>query len=311
MTPSWLFCVGIILYHVRFCVPLCRAGFSSPHRSRIYMSPVRPVGAQAAAGGVDLSQLTEHAWIGAVLNRTIVSWLDSEYMPQPIHLKLGHEVSTLYQHCRSGGVNDLAEVLFEIGKSLERVDMRDAFVNAWDIANKASDVIMEELLGREYERGLVETISTLDTGSIVPSSYTAVTFCSAPQMATRTLKNVLATFRQPSLGTDFCNDTSRVRCGSRYTALTLPLTGDDVVCAGEVPNEAIYLALTAMLGFRSTGGAGGVPKLVQDQAVAPMRWEQSSSVPEFDRDSDMSIEERLRAGLPEDESSTGTDDKYV
>eukprot|EP01036_Dinobryon_divergens_P024218 gene24218-32648_t len=40
------------------------------------------------------------------------------------------------------GVVDLGEMLMDVGTALERFDMEDAFVNAWDVANKVSDLLM-------------------------------------------------------------------------------------------------------------------------------------------------------------------------
>lgn len=79
------------------------------------------------------------------LKHSIASWLDEEYIPQDIHHKLGSHVETHYTALRSEGVHDLGELLIRMGTSLEKIDMEDAFVNAWDVANKAADLLMSRL----------------------------------------------------------------------------------------------------------------------------------------------------------------------
>lgn len=114
-----------------------------------------PVQSSVAAVGINLAHLLHHAQVGARLNKSIVAWLDFEYIPQQIHLKLGEKVSSFYQQYRARGVDDLVDVLIQLGSDLEKVDMEDAFVNAWDIANKASELIMAELISHhEYSASL-------------------------------------------------------------------------------------------------------------------------------------------------------------
>jgi hypothetical protein len=77
-----------------------------------------------------------------------------EYLPQEIHLKLGRKVQVEYKKLRETGVSDLGEVLIGLGTSLESFDMENAFVNGWDIANKASELLIGRLDKLDYQSAL-------------------------------------------------------------------------------------------------------------------------------------------------------------
>ncbi len=109
----------------------------------------RPISTLLAAGdiddGVSLLRLVDVDVDAMHLKKTIASWLDKEYIPQEIHMKLGGHVETQYCALRSEGIHDLGELLIRLGTELEKVDMEDAFVNAWDVANKAADLLIARL----------------------------------------------------------------------------------------------------------------------------------------------------------------------
>lgn len=95
--------------------------------------------------GVNLSVLVNVSSDAIHLRRKIAAWLDKEYIPQDIHQKLGRHVETEYCAIRKEGILDLGELLMRMGTALEKVDMEDAFVNAWDVANKASELLIDRL----------------------------------------------------------------------------------------------------------------------------------------------------------------------
>ena len=90
----------------------------------------------AVEDGVSLASLTDPDVDGAFLNAAVVQWLDGEYIVQDVHRTIGAAVQTSYARSRRDGASDLGEVMMNVGTTLEGVNMRDAFVNAWDVANK-------------------------------------------------------------------------------------------------------------------------------------------------------------------------------
>lgn len=123
-------------YHSRHCRILA----SSCPVTKLFLST-----GTKSIDGIGLNALINHLEDGQYLQSAIQIWLDNEYLPQEIHRKLGLEVQKLYIRERMSGVNDLGELLIDIGTNLESFNMEDAFVNAWDVANKVSDLLMNRM----------------------------------------------------------------------------------------------------------------------------------------------------------------------
>ena len=83
----------------------------------------QPFSMSTPIGGVGLDSLKSTAEDGFYLRQSVQHWLDIEYIPQIIHLKIGIEVEKIYLQRRSMGVTDLGEMLMDVGTSLERFDM--------------------------------------------------------------------------------------------------------------------------------------------------------------------------------------------
>ena len=129
--------------------------------------------------GVSLSSLVDFNEVGIFLGNSIQKWLDDEYIPLNVHKVIGDNVKQTYLFQRIAGVNDLGEMMMDIGTSLETVDMNEAFVNAWDVANKVSDLLMIKLdrelsacsgdlsrfLNDEIDRNFITTSDTIDSNN--------------------------------------------------------------------------------------------------------------------------------------------------
>eukprot|EP00746_Dinoflagellata_sp_MGD_P082133 gnl/MRDRNA2_/MRDRNA2_32615_c0_seq2.p1 gnl/MRDRNA2_/MRDRNA2_32615_c0~~gnl/MRDRNA2_/MRDRNA2_32615_c0_seq2.p1 ORF type:complete len:188 (+),score=34.03 gnl/MRDRNA2_/MRDRNA2_32615_c0_seq2:74-565(+) len=114
---------------------------------------VRPSAAQQqsgdrqneAKGGVDivtLEELKDFEADGAWLEGMIEQWLNEEWMVQACHKEIGQFVNERYIAIRKKGLTDLGEILIALGTDLTTFDMKDAFVGGWDVANKASDLLI-------------------------------------------------------------------------------------------------------------------------------------------------------------------------
>jgi hypothetical protein len=95
--------------------------------------------------GVSLATLTDTAQEARFLQQAITKWLDDEWIVQEVHKKVGLKVAEVYLEGRQSGMDDLGEVMLEVGTTLESFDMADAFVSGWDVANKVSDLLMVRL----------------------------------------------------------------------------------------------------------------------------------------------------------------------
>ena len=133
----------ILIFIILLCsIALIHSLRIKPRVSTRLQQPVF-AGAMEEGSLVKLSTYSEDAqWLGT----QITKWLNVEWIGQPVHEKIGSACSDLYKVGRESGITDLGEMLMEIGTGLERVSFDDpegdAYVNAWDVANKCSDLLM-------------------------------------------------------------------------------------------------------------------------------------------------------------------------
>jgi hypothetical protein len=90
---------------------------------------------------------TDHDQVGNEMAASIQRWLDQEWMPQTIHLQMGESAKQSYVKCRLRGDDDVATILIQVADDLtaewKKYD-KDAFVNAWDVANYVSDYLTRQ-----------------------------------------------------------------------------------------------------------------------------------------------------------------------
>lgn len=86
----------------------------------------------------------DHEKIGQELSGSIQRWLDAEWMPQEVHLKMAESCKQSYISCRQSGEADLMTIMTTTADDLTANWSEyhaDAFVNAWDITNYVSDFL--------------------------------------------------------------------------------------------------------------------------------------------------------------------------
>jgi hypothetical protein len=108
------------------------------------------IGATGGVQTIDLgdSNLSDnHEEEGQLLAESIQKWLDFEWYPQEVHLKMGESAKASYIRCREAGKSDLMDVMMEISTDLDvnwaEYD-KDAFVNAWEIGNYSADYLTKK-----------------------------------------------------------------------------------------------------------------------------------------------------------------------
>jgi hypothetical protein len=95
---------------------------------------------------VSLKSLENHEVEGKLLAESIAKWLDDEWMPQDVHVRMAESAKTSYITCREDGQDDVMDILMAISTDLDLNWAKyddDAFVNAWDIGNYASDYLIK------------------------------------------------------------------------------------------------------------------------------------------------------------------------
>ncbi len=100
-------------------------------------------------GGVVLVSLAglgkDHELVGENMAKSVAAWLDAEWMPQEVHVKMGTSVKNTYISCRNKGMDDVAEIMTQVTDDLYARWTEynaDAFVNAWDIGNYVADYLI-------------------------------------------------------------------------------------------------------------------------------------------------------------------------
>ena len=96
---------------------------------------------------ISLESLTDHEMEGALLATSVAKWLDAEWMPQDIHVQMGLSAKKSYMICRQEGDGEVMSIMMRIASDLEAewaMYDKDAFVNAWDVANYVSDYLTKK-----------------------------------------------------------------------------------------------------------------------------------------------------------------------
>jgi hypothetical protein len=93
-----------------------------------------------------LANVTDHDQVGQEMAGSIQRWLDAEWMPQDIHVRMGESCRRSYVKCRVElQTDDLMTIMMQVADDLQKDWNRDynadAFVNAWDVANYVSDYL--------------------------------------------------------------------------------------------------------------------------------------------------------------------------
>jgi len=122
-------------------------GPSSSRTSRMTHSSIKH-GLKMAVEEDLLDNLTDHDDEGSRLANSIAGWLDEEWMPQEVHVRMGESAKRSFITARESGVNTIAPIMMSVAGDLEANWAEyddDAFVNAWDIGNYVADYLMDRV----------------------------------------------------------------------------------------------------------------------------------------------------------------------
>ena len=98
---------------------------------------------KSVENGIDLLSLSNPSLESQYLRRSVQHWLNEEYIPLEVHSTIATVVANCYLQYRNEGVEDLGTFVLRLGTDLEqKVNFYDAFVNAWDVANHCSDLLL-------------------------------------------------------------------------------------------------------------------------------------------------------------------------
>ncbi|KAL3138858.1 hypothetical protein ABBQ32_005687 [Trebouxia sp. C0010 RCD-2024] len=86
-----------------------------------------------------LDLMSQQRWLAA----EIQLWLDEEWTKLDVHRELGLATAQAYGQARSQGTDEIGSLLLSISSQLLTFDFKETFVNAFDVSNKAAELLMQ------------------------------------------------------------------------------------------------------------------------------------------------------------------------
>merc|ERR1719424_1858334 len=140
---------GAALLLLALAAPLV-AAFQLPTSHRGTQSRRSTCIVSAQASPADATALDRTGQMASKIAERLTEKLDNEWGEHEDHARVGGEAGRFYSEARAAGTVDIGELLLAVGTGMQGVDMGDCFVGPWDIANDASDVLMNENFGAGY-----------------------------------------------------------------------------------------------------------------------------------------------------------------
>lgn len=79
------------------------------------------------------------------LKQALLSWLDREFIPEPVNEKISQRAAQIFVRQRLEGENDLGSLVIAIVTEMQAFDFRESFYSEFAIANAVSDLILDSL----------------------------------------------------------------------------------------------------------------------------------------------------------------------
>ena len=82
---------------------------------------------------------------GKWLRQALQSWLDREFIPEPVNQQIARRASQIFVRQRMEGENDLGSLVIAILTEMQAFDFRESFYSEFAIANAVSDLLLDSL----------------------------------------------------------------------------------------------------------------------------------------------------------------------
>ena len=83
----------------------------------------------------------EETW----LKESLHEWLDKEFLPEAVNLKIAQRASKIFVRQRLEGENDLGSLVIAIIAEMRAFDFSRSFYSEFAVANAVSDLILDSL----------------------------------------------------------------------------------------------------------------------------------------------------------------------
>ncbi|MGK7877251.1 MAG: hypothetical protein AB4426_29330 [Xenococcaceae cyanobacterium] len=85
--------------------------------------------------------IREGEWLKNVLH----TWLDREFIPEPINEKIAQRASQIFVRQRLEGENDLGALVIAIVTEMQAFNFRESFYSEFAIANAVSELLLDSM----------------------------------------------------------------------------------------------------------------------------------------------------------------------
>jgi hypothetical protein len=79
------------------------------------------------------------------LRSALMTWLDAEYIPEPVNAVIAQRAAQIYLRHRMEGEDDLGELVLALITELRGFDFSKSFFGEFAIANAVSDLLLDSL----------------------------------------------------------------------------------------------------------------------------------------------------------------------
>ena len=94
---------------------------------------------------VTLPPAEDAAEEGQWLQRSLLSWLDEEFLPEPVNRAIAERASQIFVRQRMEGENDVGALVIALVTELRAFDFSKSFYSEFAVANAVSDLLLDSL----------------------------------------------------------------------------------------------------------------------------------------------------------------------
>ncbi|MEO1068719.1 MAG: hypothetical protein AAFW95_06295, partial [Cyanobacteria bacterium J06638_6] len=82
---------------------------------------------------------------GRWLRKALLTWLNTEYLPEPANRSIADRVSQVFVRQRMEGENDVGSLVMAILTELQAFDFSESFYGEFTVANAVGDLLFDSL----------------------------------------------------------------------------------------------------------------------------------------------------------------------
>ncbi|HLO84062.1 MAG TPA: hypothetical protein VK203_03465 [Nostocaceae cyanobacterium] len=82
---------------------------------------------------------------GEWLQQNLLRWLDEEFIPEAVNVKIAQRAAQIFVRQRMEGENDLGSLVLAIVTEMQSFDFSKSFYGEFAIANAVSDLLLDSL----------------------------------------------------------------------------------------------------------------------------------------------------------------------